>query len=665
MLNLKNKTFLTIVSSILFTNLYANDTQKLEEITVTAQKSEEDVQKVPMSVFVLNKERLNDSSITKLDEIGLYTPNLLLFNTGEEGLVTPSIRGISGDISSFSTPVSLYVDGVPIMNSFGYTSALLDVDRIEVLKGPQGTLYGKNSEVGVINVITNKPNNIFRGKLSTTIANEGRREYKAIVSGPIIKDKFYIGLAYKHDERDGFIKNTTTNKKEDNKEGDYGKINLRFTPTDNLDISLIATKSKRDDGSLDWAKAGQNNNIEVSSNLIGYSKPKETSYSLNVQYDIDDNTKFTSTSAKRNYKENVALDIDLTPFTISHIYRDYEFDSFSQEFKLENDFKNTKLTTGIFFSKGDDDIAFKQIMFLNPLGNSSLQNLNSKTYSFYTNIDTGITENFRINAGIRYEYEKKNLKVNSSNIYLEKNFENILPKLSLIYNFNKDTMMYFTVAKGNRSGGFNPFISLENSKKYTNEELISYELGYKTYLFNNSILFNSSIYYMNIDNMQVQLRDNTSNPYMANAAKATSKGIEVEIQAFLTNNLVLFANGALNHTTFDEYNDSEDYSGNKNPFSPKYNFNLGLQYENENGYLGKIDLSGYGKTYFDPANKYSQKAYQLVNTKIGYKTKEYEIYLYGKNIFDKKHIATNAYMNGNTSVYYDDKEFGIQLTYKF
>ena len=666
MMNLKRKILLTTLSIILSNNLLANTPNNLRTVIVSAQKSMEDVQKVPMSINVFSEQTLKNNTITKLDDIALYTPGLLLFNTGEEGLITPSLRGISGNISSFSTPVSLYLDGVPVMSSFGYTNALLDIDRIEVLKGPQGTLYGNNSEVGVINIISKKPNNKTEAKLSSTFANNGKKEYQANISGSIIKDKFYVSLALKHEEKDGFIKNTNTNKYENKKEGDFQKINLRFTPFDNLDISFVASNSKRKDGSLNWAKAGQNNKAEVSSNLIGYSKPKERSYSLKVDYDINNTTKFTSITAKRKYKEKAALDLDLSAASMVHIYRDYEFDTFSQEFKLEKNFENTKILTGVYFSKEKDDIFLKRVTMMAPLGMSSLQYLNSKTYSIYSNVNTRINDKFSISAGLRYDYEKKDLEVENSAIKLQKDFKNISPKLSFLYDFDEDSMMYFTVAQGYKSGGFNAFISLQDKKKFTQEELTSYEIGYKTYLFNNTVIFNSSLYYMNINDMQVELRDASNNPYTTNAAKAKSQGLELELQAFVSEDITLFANGSLNKTSFKEYkNNNSDYSGNTNPFAPKYNFNLGVLYENVSGYFTKVDLAGYGKTYFDPANKYFQKAYEVVNAKVGYSNKNYEIYFYGKNIFNKKHDATNVYLNGRVSVYNDDKEFGVQLAYKF
>ncbi|WP_419773719.1 TonB-dependent receptor [Halarcobacter sp.] len=649
-------------------SLSATSNVTLNDLTITATKTEENILKVPASITVINNEDIENKNIETLEDIGAYVPSLMFFNSGQGGLSAPSMRGVTANIVSFSTPVSLYVDGVPTMSSFGFTDGLLDIERIEVLKGPQGTLYGKNSEVGVINVITKKPDNETKGKIFTTIGTDGKREFGAKVSGAIIKDKFYGSLTYKHTEKDGFIKNTFTGANENDKESDYGKLNFRYTPTDNLDISFIASRMEMNNGSSDWAKAGLNlDNVQVSSNMVGYVKPTTNSFALSIDYDINEDAKFTSITSKRIHKDKTAVDSDLTSNTIVHMYRDYEFDTLSQEFRLENNFADTKVVSGIYLDKQDDEVFFKRITMMDPTGSNSVpQDLSSKSYSVFTNVTTPITQKLSINAGLRYDYEKKDIQVALRNIDLEESFNNFSPKLSLIYDINKDSSTYFTVAKGYRSGGFNPFAPSNDNKVYDEESLTSYELGYKGLFLNDSLLFSSAIYYMNIDDMQVQEMPMPAVVYMVNAANAKSKGIELELQAFLSEDLTLFASTGINSTKFDDYKDiNGNYSDNYSTFAPKYNFNIGLQYKNLDGYFARVDVNGYGKTYYDVENKYYQKAYELVNTKIGYETKNFEIYFYGKNIFDKEHHATNAFVNGTNTAYVDDREFGIHLAYKF
>jgi len=654
-------------SALLCSTLIANEVKSLNTLTVTAQKNEENVQKVPISLSVFDETSISDKSISTLDDIAKYTPNLFLFNTGFQGLTTPSIRGISANLLSFSSPVSMYVDGVPTMSSFGFSDSLMDIERIEVLKGPQGTLYGKNSEAGVINIITKKPNNETKAKIFTTLGTDGKREFGLNISGALIKNTFYAGISYKHDEKDGFIKHSTTGDYINEKQTDYGKLNLFYTPTDNLDISFIASRNKNDNGAIDWAKAGQNlDNVSVSSNLDGYSKPTITSYALNIDYKIDNTTKIKSITAKRIHKDKVALDNDLSPMSIIHIFRDYKFDTLSQELRLEKEIGNTKIISGIYTDKEENDLSLVMKTRMDPTGaNSHPQKLNSKTYSFFTNVIYPINEKLTLNTGIRYDKEKKDIAIDKSNIYLENDWSNISPKLSLQYNINPSSITYATVSKGYRSGGFNPFATSNNYKTYDEESLISYELGYKSLFFNNRLKLNTALYYMDIDDMQVQTMPTPGVVYMINAASATSKGIELDLEALLTDNLTLYSSLGINKTTFKEFTDKgNDYSNNYNPFAPKYNFNLGMQYRDESGIYARADINGYGKTYFDSANKYFQKAYELVNVKLGYEENNYDIYLYANNLFDKEHHATN-YFNGTTTAYREGREIGVQLAYRF
>lgn len=663
----KSKTIsLSFLLSILLQNsLGANDkTITLDDISVTAQKIEENVQKVPISISVFNDISIEDKSIESLEDIAKYTPNLMLYNTGQEGLVVPSIRGISGNVLAHSTPIGLYVDGVSTTSSFGFDDALGDIERIEVLRGPQGTLYGKNSEAGVINVITKQPNNETKGKIFSAIGNKGRKDIGLNVSGPIVKDTFYAGISYKHREKDGFIKNTLTNEYINDKKSDYGKLVLRATPTDRVDLSLIASVNKEDNGAHNWVSS-TNNKKEVSSNLKGSSTPRDTTYALNITYDIDDNSKIKSITTKKEYKDKAVADADFTPKTLRHIYKENVLNTVSQEFRYETLFNKTQVLTGVYLDKKDDDLHTRIVTPLNPTGFSNPQDMSSKSIGVFTNIIHPLSEDWILNGGIRYDKEEKEMQVRNTNIDLESSYSSVSPKIGVQYNINQNQMSYFTVAKGYRSGGFNPYAPA-NKQSYSEENLVSYELGYKGVFFDNCLKFNTNIYFMDIKDMQVEEAPMPGLIYMVNAASATSKGFEIEVEGMLSNEISLFASAGINQTTFDKFKDSVgDYGGNYNPLAPKYNFNLGAQYRANSGLYGRVDFNGYGKTYFDKTNTNSQKAYSLVNTKIGYEFKDFDIYFYVNNLFDKNYDAIGAYFNGTTTLVREEREFGIKLAYRF
>ncbi|AXH14530.1 TonB-dependent receptor [Malaciobacter mytili LMG 24559] len=659
----KTKVLLSF-SLLLITELLAKNITALDDITVTAQKKEERVIDVPISLSVFDEISIEDKSISSLEDIGKYTPNLILYNTGQEGLIVPSIRGISGNVLSYSTPVGLYVDGIPTTSAFGFDDALGDIERIEVLRGPQGTLYGKNSEAGVINIITKQPNNEISGKIFSTIGNNKRKDVGFNISGPIVKDKFYVGVTYKHQQKDGFIKNSLTNEYINDKKSDYGKLILRTTPTDNLDLSLIISKNKEDNGAHNWVSS-KDNKKEVSSNLKGYSTPIDTTYALNINYNLDEYSKIKSITTKKEYKDKAIVDADMTPLTLRHIYKNNELNTISQELRYETLFDKVELISGIYLDKKNDDLHTRIVTPFNPTGFANPQEMNSKSVGIFTNIIYPLNEDWILKAGVRYDKEKKQLEVKNTNIDLESSYSNISPKIGIQYNINQNQMSYFTIAKGYRSGGFNPYAPV-NKQAYGEEKLISYELGYKGIFFDNRLKFNTNIYYMDIKDMQVEEAPVAGTIYMVNAATATSKGFEMEVEGMITNELTLFASVGINKTTFDNFSDlAGNYSGNYNLLAPKYNFNIGTQYRANNGLYARVDFNGYGKTYFDKANTNYQKAYSLVNMKMGYETNNFDIYFYVNNLLDKNYDAIGAYFNGTTTILREEQEFGIKLAYRF
>ena len=166
---------------------------KLEELTVSAQKQEENVQDVPISMTVFDEFAIEDRKIESIQDVASYTSNFSLMDKGL-GVFIPSIRGISNSFTTLSQPSSVIIDGIPVSSSTGFNVTLMDIERIEVLKGPQGTLYGKEAQAGVINVITKKPDNETRGKIGVELGEDNKRQYTLSASGPIVKDKLYVGV---------------------------------------------------------------------------------------------------------------------------------------------------------------------------------------------------------------------------------------------------------------------------------------------------------------------------------------------------------------------------------------------------------------------------------------------------------------------------------------
>ncbi|WP_321413817.1 TonB-dependent receptor plug domain-containing protein [uncultured Desulfobacter sp.] len=274
----------------------------LDSITVTANKQEENIQEVPTSITVFDELILDDKNISSVRELTDYVPNLILTDSGTSGFTRPAMRGILADVGS-GVSTAMFIDGIPVLSGSGYDDILQDIERVEVLRGPQGTLYGKNAEAGAINIITRQPDNTFRGKVSVDGGEDYKKEVSLNVSGPIIQDKLFFGLSAQYYDKDGFIKNGYTGDEADDLSHWYGKGQLRWTPIDDLDISFIFSQLEYDnDGntmglSEDGAAAlgvAASGDRKVYSDFDTKEESKTSAQALKVSYDFNDTLNLTS-----------------------------------------------------------------------------------------------------------------------------------------------------------------------------------------------------------------------------------------------------------------------------------------------------------------------------------------------------------------------------------
>ncbi|WP_321413791.1 TonB-dependent receptor [uncultured Desulfobacter sp.] len=631
------------------------EAELLETITVTAQKKEENVLEVPISMSVFDDMDIEDKMVETLDDIAKYTPGLTIINMGAPVKYAPSIRGLYSDYTSETSTAGLFIDGVPVTNGLGFDETLMDIERIEVLKGPQGTLYGKNTEIGAVNVITKKPSNETKARITGELGEDNKRILAANISGAIVKDKLYLGVCGKHYEKDGYVENTTTGEPVNDEEHDYVKIYLRMTPTDNLEASLISSYIKYDNGGSSSGST-QAEYRTVSNDLDTFNKSSVWSSSLNINYSFNDSLTFTSITAYRNFNEYLANDFDYTsdPNQKFHIFADSKYETLSQELRANYEVDRINLVSGIYLESSETTYDKDRDK---PSGYIDGYSVNSRdSIGLFSHLTYNITDNLSALAGLRYDKEESE----------ESNNDELSPKVGVTYDLLENLMTYVTVSKGYRCGGLtNAPEGSGYSETYDPEIVYSYEIGAKGVLANGKLAWDVALYYMDITDMQVSVYLNAQDFITDNAAEATSKGVEASLRYQVTRGLSLFAGFSYNNTEFDEYNDGfTDYSGNKTTFSPEYNYTIGIQYRAEQGYYASANLSGYGDMYLDLDNEYKRPAYELVNAKIGYETEKYDIYLYAKNLFDRNYDIEGHYY-GVYTYYNTPREVGVRATYRF
>jgi iron complex outermembrane receptor protein len=547
---------------------------EIEEMTVTAQKQEENVQEVPMSITVFDSLDIEDKKIESIRDMADFVPNLMIYQHGEPGKNAP------------------------------------------------------------INIITRQPDNEFRGKvsadggkmLSGETGDKLKGEFSLNLSGPIQKDRLFLEIAGLYYDKDGFIENTTTGDDVDDRKRWFGRAHLRWTPMDKLDISLIASRLEYDDGAPNM-NMGENGaamfglpapeDRKVTSNLEGEIKSSSDSQSLKIAYDISDSLSLTSITTNWVYEDDSFVDWDFSPLTLMHGDTDSEYSKVSQELRLNYSAERLKWLVGLYYDRDDFDFDYEIISDIPPMAGVTSRDIDGHTYAVFANLTYPLTKGLSLITGLRYEYEEQDFEDNISHLKADDSWNELSPKIALEYRFTPAIMTYVSASHGYRSGGFNRFATDPHYISYDEEKLWSYEIGAKTAFLDNRLIINGSVYYMDIEDMQVNEQVSPMELYVTNAAEATGKGVELEITARVFDGLSLMAGFGYTDIEFDDFEDAlGDYEDNDNPWAPEYTFNIGAQYRHYSGFFARCDLIGYGEMYFDKANDYSRDAYEIVNAKI-------------------------------------------------
>ncbi|WP_228133171.1 TonB-dependent receptor [Aliarcobacter lanthieri] len=287
---------LILASLFVSSLLYANETTKLDEITVSANKMEENIQDIPQSISVISEEDIEQKGINKIDDIIKEVPNMIVNNLNGDNV---NFRGLNSSWFSNNNPVVVYVDGVPYYDRFDFNPSLADVEQVEVLRGPQGTLYGKDAIGAVINIVTKAPKNEWSGTLGAEYGNDNTFNTKLNTSGAIVDNKLFAGINGSFDHSDGWIENNypgmdkNANKHNDRKTSGF----LLYKPTDELSAKLTVTDNYKKkyfmdvvtitDPNIDISSIKRKDGKNVNFDVPTYETIKVKSQALNLSYELE------------------------------------------------------------------------------------------------------------------------------------------------------------------------------------------------------------------------------------------------------------------------------------------------------------------------------------------------------------------------------------------
>ncbi len=676
--------------------------QQLDEVVVTAEKREDKLQQVPVSISALNARSIDNYRIWNSQQLTAIVPSLYSDNPGDSRNIT-SVRGIV--TTSYDPAVATYIDGVNQFSLDSYISTISDAERIEVLRGPQGTLYGRNAMGGVINILSKAPTNNTSLFGEASLGNYALQRYNAGFRTPLLKNKLFAGANILYTSRNGYYDNETTKSSFDKQHLFYGNYFLIYKPAQRWSITLNTKhQANRNNGAFPLVN-GKQEAFEHAYKLSQDAVSTMIDNSLNSSLSVVHSGKSLNVSAISSYQKNYRyydkpLDGDFSPADIVTIKNNYgkpnnEVQVFTQELRVSSPGANKKwqYTAGAYFFYqtnpakqatyfgkdaglyGVDDTDFEIINQSGSKGTGT---------ALFGQLSYAVTQHLRLTAGMRYDNEHRSLSVESSykkgdfdmnllpDTSASANFHAVSPKFTIQYLISGSSNVYATYTRGFRTGGLSPLSSDPSQPPlyaYLPEKSDNYEAGTKHTFRDGKLSVNLSIYTSYIRNAQVPtLVLPEAITLIKNTGRLRTSGVEAEITALPAKGLMLGYSGSVISTRYQSLTLSQNgtavnLAGKHQVYTPSATSMLFAQY---NLPLAK-ELSAFvrgewqyrGNMYFDFANSIEQPRYHLFHTRAGIDTKKVGLYIWCRNVFAKKYIAY-AYDFGAVHLG-DPQTFGLTL----
>jgi len=700
--------------------LLLESTDVLGEVVVTANKREEDLMRVASSISSLSDKKIEDTRTWGLGGLTALIPNYTYQELGVPFQQVQSIRGIQ--VFSENPAVSTYVDDVNSMDILANGFAFTDIERIEVLRGPQGTLFGRNAMGGVINIITKKPGNTATGFAEVGAGNLGLQRHSLGFKAPILKDKLFFGVNGLFQSQDGYWKNDTTGTGATNglangktvggEKNLYGNMFLKWLPSERLSLTLNLK------GQKDWSN---NTGFFVSQSDRDLALANPDKINLARVGEHERNIMNNSLVAKY-YGSNLTLTSITAYQTIDLSFKDIDFpgfyhsfyqneigeklppqEVFSQEIRINSNIEDRlSYTAGLYgFSQvgyePSTNLAFESPFFPNTYA-IFRNKANNFGYAGFGELNYQLTEKLKATAGLRYDYEKREATFNGfgdavfsngtftqikSDTTVSGDYSALTPKLALSYAANGRSTIYMTYTRGFRAGGVNAQKVPENvSQTFDPEFSNNYEIGYKTFSSSKKTSLTASAFLIQWKDLQFF---NLVAPFTyarENVGDAQSLGIELELTTIPVKGLQVDGSLGINQTEYQSFDltrvsfatgeeKTTSIGGNSLSNAPSHTAFLGTQYtlpmQNEWSLMIRGEIRSIGEYYTDIQNQILQPNYTLVNSRISVNHRNYSLALWGQNLTNERYLAfgnpdSSFGRNVRTSA---PATFGITLSGKF
>jgi len=661
-----------------------------QSIIVTANKVEEDAQKVPQSITVMDEAFLEEKGITDIHELIREIPNMIVQENLEGNPV--SFRGLTTSIFTYNNPVVIYIDGVPIINQYGFDASLANVERVEVLRGPQGTLYGKDAIGGVVNIVTKAPENEWHGMVGAEYGSYNYMQGIFNLNGSVIKDTLFMGINGKYEQDDGWIDNTNPGLDSHGNESDQQQFSgyFLYTPTDRLTAKLTLSMADQSDSWVNGYALPAGSDISEfnrgDAEAVDFDVPTEVdidcfSQSLYLSYVFDSVTLTSTTTHKKQVMEG-DYDMDYqadTSYDGLKMFNYNETEAYTQELRLSSNNKSgIRWVTGLYLDSEEIEQGPLGMEYPTFVYNAESVT-DSTTYAIFGQAMIPLGERFELTLGGRYQHIEKEIDVDiymlpagttgapSSSFSGDKDWDVFLPKAALSYALSDNWHTYVSYSQGYMPGGINIFASsgTVEDNSFDPQKSANYEIGIKGSV--NRLRVAANLFYMDIEDIHIYTSDGTVSR-MDNADSAHSQGVELELAYQLNKTVELTGSLGLIEAKYDTYDagNGVSYDGNDIKNTPSYTATAGVSYKHPGGLYGRVDMKAVGETSFDNAGLYEGDDYVVSDAKIGYLIGGWDFYVYGKNLTDEEYITYFTSASRHTLTEFGQPmTIGVGVRYRF
>ena len=685
-----------------------SDSAELEEITVTAQRREERTTDIPMAIAAVSGASLANSGVTTIASLQQVAPSFQIASAGGDPII--AMRGIGTVVNQIAGEASVSVseDGVPFARQQYLLGAFLDVDRVEVLRGPQGTISGRNATGGAINIISRRPTDKFEGTIDVTGGNYHARDVTGFFSGPLLGDKLMARIAFDHDDRDGWLKDTVTGRRYADEHKTMARASFLTKPTDAFEGLLTLEYYSNRSVGFPFVSLGPQSPVNPTTGPVfgtvfptvpgpyvesdqhtfqmaeatdQYFRQKMRAATLQMKWDIAPLTSLKSVSGYRKFDIGWQYESARIPESENTIIEPFHQHQLSQEFTLTSAvgdnfdwliggiylFDHAEVTTGVIYIggplAGQVNLSFHDTQIL-------------KSGAGYTQIRWRFAPKWQLTVGDRYTKDKKDwmeqlsfpaLAPPTVRIPASRSWSASTPRVAVDFKPQDNVTVYASFSRGFKAGGFSDGAALGplGVNPFEPETVKNYEVGAKTRWLENRLAANMAAFWADYKDLQ-QVVFVAPSPRTENATSARVKGVELELNSRPTDRIELGLSTTWldpRYGTYFSLNPGRpdivdiNQSGKQLTTAPKFSAAANASYE---FYLGtgrltlRADYSWQSKVFFTQFNEniLSQNSYGLLNLRATLTSADehWRVSAWATNVADKSYLSGGS-SNGNQFLY--------------